>query len=610
MKQFESFSLDTSNECLWRSGVQITLPPKPFSILRYLVENPGRLITHDELLDALWPETYVQPQVLRTYMLDLRKVLGDDAGQPRFIQTLPKRGYRFVAPVMERAGLEAGAAPRAATQGAQAAGIVDRELEFRRLQAQLQLVAGGQRQVVFVSGGAGIGKTALVDSFCQEAAGTSPEASVAHGQCVEGLGKKEDYYPIMEALCQLCASPAGERACRILTRIAPAWLPAAGWEPAKPARSGAQTMTLRMPGDLCSALEELAQEAALILVIEDIHWADAATLELLSALARRRTPTKLMVVATYRPEGESAEHPFRTLTQDLLTHRLSTELALMPLAKTAIRQLLFRQLGQETLPNGLDSFIYQHSEGNPLFALTLLEHLIAERILVREGTKDAGRWEQRAPFPEIASGVPNELAQLIEVEFRRLSPEEQRILEAASLMCIAFPAWAVAAALKQDPAEMEEACDRLASRWCFVQRAGHDDLPDGTRSDFYAFAHGLYREVLYQKQPASRRAKGHIRIAERLGELFAGREANVAREMAMHFEAAGDWHRAASALRSAAKLAQQRHAYSEAAQLLEHSLGIAENLSEIDRGTVGREIQCELEMALKGIDVTQRQQKG
>ena len=79
MKQFESFALDTSNECLWHEGVQIALANKPFSVLRYLVENPGRLITHDEILDALWPKTYVQPQVLRTYMLELRKVLGDDA---------------------------------------------------------------------------------------------------------------------------------------------------------------------------------------------------------------------------------------------------------------------------------------------------------------------------------------------------------------------------------------------------------------------------------------------------------------------------------------------------------------------------------------------------
>src|ERR1700689_102540 len=97
MKQFGEFALDTLNECLQCGDKSIALPPKPFAVLRYLVEHPGRLITHDELMEALWPETYVQPQVLRTYMLDLRKVLGDDAGQPRYIQTVHKRGFRFVA---------------------------------------------------------------------------------------------------------------------------------------------------------------------------------------------------------------------------------------------------------------------------------------------------------------------------------------------------------------------------------------------------------------------------------------------------------------------------------------------------------------------------------
>jgi DNA-binding winged helix-turn-helix (wHTH) protein len=101
LKHFASFTLDTANECLWRNGEQIALQPKPYSVLRYLVDNPGRLIKHDELLDALWPETYVQPQVLRTHMLELRKILGDSAEEPRFIQTLPKRGYCFIASVTQ-----------------------------------------------------------------------------------------------------------------------------------------------------------------------------------------------------------------------------------------------------------------------------------------------------------------------------------------------------------------------------------------------------------------------------------------------------------------------------------------------------------------------------
>src|SRR5579863_1773089 len=141
MKQFETFRLDMGNECLWRNGAQIFLPPKPYAILRYLVEHPGRLVTHDELLDALWPETYVQPQVLRTYVLDLRKVLGDDAGAPRFIQTLPKRGYCFVAPVTDCAGTDRGTAPRTASIDDNPAGIVNREHEIARLTSLAQLAA-------------------------------------------------------------------------------------------------------------------------------------------------------------------------------------------------------------------------------------------------------------------------------------------------------------------------------------------------------------------------------------------------------------------------------------------------------------------------------------
>src|SRR4051812_21953075 len=168
MKQFESFRLDTSNQCLWRDGAQIALPPKPFGILRYLVENPGRLISHDELLDELWPETYVQPQVLRTYMLELRKVLGDVIGSPRFIQTVPKRGYTFVARVTESAEANSaiGQSPDFALhQPEPDPNFIDRDEEMRRLQSALESATGGQRQVVCIAGGAGIGKTALVDEF-------------------------------------------------------------------------------------------------------------------------------------------------------------------------------------------------------------------------------------------------------------------------------------------------------------------------------------------------------------------------------------------------------------------------------------------------------------
>jgi TolB-like protein/DNA-binding winged helix-turn-helix (wHTH) protein/Flp pilus assembly protein TadD len=101
MKSFQSFRLDTMNHCLWSGEERVRIPPKAFDVLRYLVENPARLVTQDELLEALWPETYVNPEILRKYILDIRKILGDRPDKPVFIETVTKRGYRFVAPVVE-----------------------------------------------------------------------------------------------------------------------------------------------------------------------------------------------------------------------------------------------------------------------------------------------------------------------------------------------------------------------------------------------------------------------------------------------------------------------------------------------------------------------------
>lgn len=101
MKAFHSFRLDTANHCLWRGEERVPIPPKAYDVLRYLVENPDRLVTQDELLEALWPETYVNPEILRKYILDIRKILGDRPDKPAFIETVTKRGYRFVAPVID-----------------------------------------------------------------------------------------------------------------------------------------------------------------------------------------------------------------------------------------------------------------------------------------------------------------------------------------------------------------------------------------------------------------------------------------------------------------------------------------------------------------------------
>ena len=556
MKTFGAFTFDMDNACLWRNGAAIRLQPKPFAVLGYLLEHAGRLVTHDELMDALWPNTFVQPQVLRTYMLELRKLLGDDARQPRFIESIPKRGYRFVAAVTEQ-------------QRTQAAGnLVARHPELEKLHTALEGASQGSRQAVFLCGPAGIGKTALLDAFCSQL----PAATlVARGQCVQALSDKEQHYPILEALAQLCSKAGSEPACSALRRLAPAWaLPST----AEPTAEGARTT-----GALCSALEEIARETTLVLVLDDVHWADTGTVDLVAALAMRRAPARLMVVATLQPGRPNAATRLRRSKQELLLHRQATEIDLAPMTRTEITALLMQHAGGAVIASELTELIYQRAEGNPLFALSIFRHLDAQRLLQHSREQDIGHVRPAAPMHELENILPDELNELIELEVRDMAPADQHLLEAASLFPVVFPAWGVAAALDEPFLAVEESLDRLALYVGFVRRAGMDELPGGAQSPFYSFTHGLYREVLYRRQSPARRAQRHTRIAERLGTLFAGREMYVAREMALHHEAAGDWARAVEALQTAARFALERNFLSVAAEFQEQAGRIQANLA-------------------------------
>jgi predicted ATPase/DNA-binding winged helix-turn-helix (wHTH) protein len=597
MKQFGCFQLDTRNECLWQNGTRIGLTPKPFAVLRYLVENPQRLVTHDELLDKLWPETYVQPQVLRTYVLELRKLLGDSVESPRFIRTVPGRGYWFLAQVEDDGGYAADSPrPQPRVQpgpphGPQPGHFVGRRQEFERLNGLLRHATQGDRQVIFITGETGIGKTALIDLFCRQWC-SEDQVCIARGQCVEGFAGKEAYYPVIEALGQLCSPNEGKKHVHVIQQKAPSWyaqfaaLRSDGSAPMAAAVRGE-----RMLNEICDAIEAMASEKTVVFVFEDLHWADLSTLDLISALARRRQVARLLLLASYRPAEVSAgQHPLKRLKQDLVTHKLCADVSLGPLEKDAVREYLVQELKQETLPRGLPSFVHQHCEGNPLFMIAMLEHLIAQSLIRQE----AGVWQLRSALAEIDMGVPTALSEMIELQIDRLDAADQRLLEAASLIGVIFPAWAAAAALDGDLEDIEDQYEKLTRRLHFLHPAGHDELPDGTQSASYVFAHGLYREVLRARQSPARRAKRHLRVAEKLEKLFAGRELDVSSELAMHFEAAAEWARAAQALCTAAGTAMRRGARDEGVKLTERALRLLENLSEPDRQAAERKTRQQI----------------
>src|SRR5215468_3923510 len=147
MKLFHEFRLDTVNHCLWRGDERVSLTPKGFDVLRYLVEHSDRLVSQDEILEALWPETYVNPEVIKKYVLGIRKVLGDQPDKPIFIATFPRRGYQFVAAVSDTS--LSGSSPESMRVTKP---VVGRESALTSLDSCLEKVVRGQRQVVFITG--------------------------------------------------------------------------------------------------------------------------------------------------------------------------------------------------------------------------------------------------------------------------------------------------------------------------------------------------------------------------------------------------------------------------------------------------------------------------
>ena len=346
MKVFAPFRLDAVNQCLWRHGdtgqeERILLTPKAFAVLAHLVEHAGRLVSQDELLEAVWPDTVVEPQSVKKHILDVRTALGDRPKNSLFIETIPKRGYRFIAPVSESTASRPVVAGRPAQET-----LVGRGGTLEVLREMWQRALNSERQIVFITGEPGIGKTALAEELQREVAAGERFIRIAQGQCIEGYGSKEAYGPMLDALGQLCRGPQAGPIIQILSTEAPTWL---AQLPALLTRERRETLQReilgatreRMVREIGDALESITAETALLLVFEDLHWVDDSTVDLISALARRRTPAKLMLLATCRPlHAEPAGHSLKGLISDLMVHRFSREIALIPLSEAEVEEHL------------------------------------------------------------------------------------------------------------------------------------------------------------------------------------------------------------------------------------------------------------------------------
>jgi DNA-binding winged helix-turn-helix (wHTH) protein/predicted ATPase len=579
-KTFGGFRLDAANERLWRGEQAIALRPKAFAVLKYLVDHRSQLVTKQQLLDNVWPSTFVTDAVLKDSIRQVREALGDDAASPRYIETAHRRGYRFICQLSEDAAAPP-PLPEAMTTAAPPAslGLLGRETEPAKMRAWLERALRGERQVVFVTGEPGIGKTTVVNALLDYASAL-PGVLVCRGQCFEHYGAGEAYLPILDGLSRLGRTPYGPRTVELLRQYAPAWLlelpsllPPAERD-ALQARSSSATRE-RMLREIAEALDALTAEWPLVIVLEDLHWSDYSTLDLISYLARRRDPARLMVIGTYRPvDVILGEHPLKAVKQELQAHGLCHELPLEYLSEDAVAQFLEMRFPRHRFPRRLARVMHRRSEGNPLFMVHLAGYLVDDGIIVH--AEDG--WQLLGDVGDIESGIPENIRQLIEKQIDRLDAEERAVLESASVAGVECSTVAIAAGVDQGTDWVEQRCEALVRRHQFLSPARLVELPDGTITPRYKFNHVLYLEVLYRLLPALRRSQIHRRIGDRAEAIYGERAGEIAAELAVHFEQGLDNRRAVKYLLQSAENASHRSAHHEAEGLARRGLLVLDTL--------------------------------
>lgn len=581
--------LDLEDERLWQGGEVIPLSPKAFAMLRHFVTHPDRLLTKEALLEGVWPGLFVTEGQVKQVVQQLRRALEDNPRKPRFIETVHRRGYRFIGSIKVR---ESGAAvaetePRL-ERGIAAPLMVGRADEMHELDRWLEHALAGERRIGFVSGETGIGKSTLISAFLHDAA-ERHDMRVVIGQCFEHFGAQEPYMPIFEALEELCANSDGTRASELLRQHAPGWAQHMPWLRDTPAGEslpspGVSTNREGMLRELAQVLEELSREKPLVLWLDDLHWADHSTLELVAYLGQRRQLARLLVLGSFRPEeARRADCPLARIQFDLLARRRCRVIELPLLDATAVAAYIEARMPQ--LPPAATRHIHRHTEGHPLFLVHILDHLLAQSQPLPLG----GSWD------EFELGVPETLLELIGQGIDRLSPEQRRLLEACSVAGFHFCASTIAAALGEDVAEIEEQCEQMVRAGSYLYRNSEDicHCTDGVVSAQYQFRHSLYRETLYQRLMPGRQLLLHRLIAERLERGLGERAAEMPTELALHFERGGVPLRALHYVEQAAEHAWSCYASSEAVVLLRRALRLLRDLPELPQ-RARRELELHL----------------
>ena len=433
-----------------------------------------------------------------------------------------------------------------------------------------EVVASGTHRIVLLAGEPGVGKTSLATRLACDAA--EQGATVLYGRAdPEAL---IPYQPFVEALrhlvlhAELATLTTSSADLVELSRLVPELCRRLPDLPSPADHTGAGTggdERYKLFSAAATLLVDAAARAPVLIVLDDLHWADASSLRLLAHLARYSDPAPLLILGTFRDTDlQHAPHLADALV-DLNREHLDERIALTGLDERAVGELIAD--AAVAAPPDLAALLLEETRGNPFFVVEMLRHL-ADSDAFAPPAKPLPEVERRGAAPLLARiGVPDGVRQLVERRCARLDRGTSEALMLASVLGRQFDLGALAAVTARDQGELSDALEEALEAGLLTEAPG----PPGT----FEFSHALVRETLYRRPSSVRRELLHARAAAALVALYRGHDDAHAAELARHFLAAGargDSERAVHYTVIAARQALTRLAYEEAAGLFAHAL--------------------------------------
>lgn len=574
--QFEGFSLDRGACELRRDGAVVPLQRIPLELLCLLVERRGRLVTREEILERVWGKgVFVDSEAsINTAVRKLRRALGDDPERPRFIATVPARGYRFIGELRGPKSAKT-SQPRSRAPSV----LVGRERDLATLLSGLDDAASSRGRLFLISGEPGVGKTRLADEVA--AAAEAKGMTLLIGHCSEH-DEAVAYLPFVEILenfvgrtqdpelLRAALGDEGRELARLLPKlknILPDLPPPLDLPPAQARR--------HLFNCFFDFAARIASQQPTLMILDDLHWADDSTLSLLDHLTERLSDLPLMVIGTYRIAELNITRALAKTLEDLARRRLATLVSLKALPRAEVAAML-ASLSGKSPPPAVVSAIHAETGGNPFFVEELFRYLEEEGRLY----DSSGQFLAELKIGELEA--PPSVRLVVARRLARLSGPTQKMLAAAATIGLFF-SFEVLAASSAASADSLMDCIEEAERAGLVL-----SVADSPKARFQ-FSHELIRQAVIGGLSAARRQQLHLELARAIERIYSDQPMGAERlddhlaELAYHYARGGDPAKAVKYYLKAVTSFAQIGSNAEALAQYEAGLELLQHLPDDDR---------------------------